>query len=241
MSTASENMNPCYHRTIRAPSVRAIREGFTLIELLVVIAIIAALAAMVVGGAGYAIRKGRESAIRSEMNRLITAIDSYHAAFGQYPPDNVVSRTPLVVDPLVNPLYYELTGTVVDNNNRTFRAVSGSDDIPAAVIQSYFRMEGFVNAKPDAKELKSLPISFSKANSGTLNSTPPLRLLTVPVKWPLNLPPVVAGGEPGLNPWRYVSTSPTNNPTTYDLWADYVDGKKVRTVCNWTKEILERP
>lgn len=215
--------------------------GFTLIELLVVIGIIALLAGLLVGMAGYATRKNRESAIRGEMNRLITAIDSYQAAFGQYPPDTVVSRTPLIVDPVVNPLYYELTGTVVDNTTRTFLAADGQTRIPAALVQSNFRMEGFVNAKPDPKELKSLPITFKSTQYGTNNSTPPLRLLAVPVKWPLNLPPIIPGGTPGLNPWRYVSTSPTNNPTTYDLWAEYVEGKKIKTIGNWTKEILERP
>ncbi len=218
--------------------------AFTLIELLVVISIIAVLAGLIVGLAGYATRKNRDAAIRAEMNKLITAIEAYNAAFGQYPPDNVVRRNPLRVDPLINPLYYELSGTIVDNDNKTFRTPNVSSNdlsalIPAGVVKSTFNMDGFVNAKPDPKDLKKLPITFTSKQYGTNNSVPEIRLLAVPVAWPLNQPPLIGGGTPGLNPWRYVSTSPTNNPTSFDLWAEYVDGKKIKIICNWSKDILE--
>jgi hypothetical protein len=56
----------------------------------------------------------------------------------------------------------------------------------------------------------------------------------VPVPWPLT-----RADQPtrirGLNPWRYVSTQPTNNPATYDLWAEYLDGKDLKIIGNWSK------
>jgi hypothetical protein len=48
--------------------------------------------------------------------------------------------------------------------------------------------------------------------------------------------PPLNNGSPALNPWCYNSSSPTNNPTTYDLWIDIlVDGKIVR-ICNWRSQ-----
>jgi hypothetical protein len=36
-----------------------------------------------------------------------------------------------------------------------------------------------------------------------------------------------------LNPWRYVSTNPTNNVGRFDLWVDLVIGPNVYRVSNW--------
>ena len=212
--------------------------AFTLIELLVVIAIIGVLAGLIVGLSGYAARKMRESRIRTELNALVTAIESYHARFGHYPKDNVVSTVPLVVNPVTNALFYELSGTVLSNT--TFRTREGQEAIDAANIVTFFNMEGFVNSSTDPKQVKSF-MNFKKKQYEELflGGTPDVELLVVPVPWPLDRidPPT---GRKGLNPWRYVSTSPTNNPTTFDLWAEYVDGKRVRIICNWSKDILER-
>ncbi|MBT7026644.1 MAG: prepilin-type N-terminal cleavage/methylation domain-containing protein, partial [Verrucomicrobia bacterium] len=79
------------------------RRGFTLVELLVVIVIIGILASLVVGLSGTAGRKMRESRTRAELTAIGTAIESYKAKFGHYPPDNPK-------DPALNSLYYELTG-----------------------------------------------------------------------------------------------------------------------------------
>ena len=83
------------------------RRGFTLIELLVVIVIIGILASLVVGLSGTASRKMRESRTRAELAGIGTAIESYKAKFGHYPPDNPK-------DPALNSLYYELTGCLFD-------------------------------------------------------------------------------------------------------------------------------
>ena len=215
--------------------------AFTLIELLVVIAIIAVLAGLIVGLSGYSNRKMKESRIRTELNALVTAIESYHARFGHYPKDNVVSKAPLVVNPVTNALFYELSGTVLDNATGIFRTREGDERIDAANVRTYFNMEGFVNSSTDPKQVKSF-MTFKKKQYEELfppNSVPDVELLVVPVPWPLDSgnPPTA---KKGLNPFRYVSTSPTNNPTTFDLWAEYVDGKRIRIICNWSKDILEK-
>ena len=37
-----------------------------------------------------------------------------------------------------------------------------------------------------------------------------------------------------LNPWRYVSSNPTNNPGEFDLWVDIIVGGKTNRICNWS-------
>jgi hypothetical protein len=65
------------------------------------------------------------------------------------------------------------------------------------------------------------------------------RLLVCSVKWsdpasqPILVPPAV---ENGLNPWRYVSKNPTNNPTSFELWVDVLIGGKTYRISNWSKQ-----
>ena len=224
------------------PVLKTVETGrasaFTLVELLVVIAIIGVLAGLIVGLSGFAGRKMRESRIRSELNQLITAIEAYQSKFGHYPPDSVVPGT-TVPNPATNQLYYELTGTVVDNVAKTFRTPNRQATLPGAAVQAYFGAEGFVNSSADPKQVKSF-MSFRVSQYQELGSSPNVELLVVPVPWPLSDFDQPTSKR-GLNPWRYVSRNPTNNPTTYDLWAEYKDGRKVKVICNWSKDILERP
>ena len=238
-------------RSATNPSAsRAHRSGFTLIELLVVIGIIALLASLVVGLTAHAARKMRESRIRGELEQIATAIDAYHAEFNQYPPDNVVSRDPLVVNPVANSLYYELTGVIVDPdpNKARFRSPNRQQWIGASTVSSLFNADGFVNAGATAKETKSFLTSLTSAQHKSILKSPvDVEVLAVAADWPVNnplLPPPFNSTDPDvkrINPVRYVaSPHATNNPATFDLWAEYVEGKKVKIICNWSKDILEK-
>jgi hypothetical protein len=44
-------------------------------------------------------------------------------------------------------------------------------------------------------------------------------------------------GGVDLNPWRYNSSSPTNNPGSYDLWVQLSIGGKTNLICNWSKQV----
>jgi prepilin-type N-terminal cleavage/methylation domain-containing protein len=237
MSAPRDNkMNACSFNGFSGRRSRA----FTLIELLVVISIIALLASLIVGGTRYAGAKMRESRIRAELNALVSAIESYKADIGFYPPDNVVSRNPLVVNPVTNALFYELTGTVVSND--TFVSRSGSEAIGTVDARQFFGVDGFANHKKSPSELHRPFIQLKSGQFKEISSPPgpDVEVLAVPVGWPLN-----RADQPtrvkGLNPWRYVSTSPTNNPQSFDLWAEYVEGKKVKIICNWSRDIIEKP
>jgi type II secretory pathway pseudopilin PulG len=221
-------------------------------ELLVVIAIIGILAALIFPAAGAIKKRATISKAQTEMDRVIVAIELYKEKLGAYPPDN-----PRL--PALNPLYFELLGTrqptptlyetldkAVQMPLGAFpRAFSGLDAnnnvVPSGV-------SGFVNSDRPAGEETLAARTFLRGlqpgqfvdglNNGVSN-----RLLTCTVQWPKNLPPLVPSFQPveaGVypNPWRYVSSNPTNNPGTYDLWVDLVVGGKTNRISNWRRQPL---
>jgi len=61
------------------------RDYFTLLELLVAIAVIAVLAGLTVGGARFAFQRSEEATIRSRLQKLEMALESYRRDWGYYP------------------------------------------------------------------------------------------------------------------------------------------------------------
>src|ERR1700751_3501851 len=90
---------PATHIRVLRPVFRA--RAFTLIELLVVIAVISLLAAMIFPITGAVTRNRIRSRARTELEKVVTAIEVYKSKLGHYPPDNPDNAT-------VNQLYYEL-------------------------------------------------------------------------------------------------------------------------------------
>jgi prepilin-type N-terminal cleavage/methylation domain-containing protein len=233
-----------------APDIRGVervrirqRHGFTLVEMLAVIAVIAVLAGLVVGLTSRTSRAGRDNKVKVMRDQLVTAIEAYQAEFGYYPPDSrFASGLP---NSAINPLFYELTGMVLDNAQGLFYSPDHGDALSSPQIQSVFNLDGFVNASPDPARVRKF-IELRPEQYGLLRESPEVHLLVVPVAWPLNpeqrgLPPAPVPSRPGLNPWRYVSTNPTNNPGRFDLWAEFVDGQTVRMISNWHRDIVDRP
>jgi len=71
---------------------------------------------------------------------------------------------------------------------------------------------------PGYADLEVLAVGFSSDASGKKGTGIPWLPAIAP-----NLHPVTT--NPGLNPWRYVSTNPTNNPGRFDLWAELPTGR----------------
>jgi hypothetical protein len=159
----------------------------------------------------------------------------------------------------VNPLFYELWGMIASPTTvagqviyftNTFNAnpnagVSGYETITSTLLQQYFNVGGVQNSSPDtneiinffrtlnAKEIQNIGPSaqvpvwvFATPAVGPTNSTPPA---PPPVPWS----PVL---HQFVNVIRYVSSNPTNNPTSYDLWVDLLIGGKTNRVSNWSKD-----
>lgn len=216
---------------IRTPHSFSRTGGFTLIEMLVVIAIIAILAGLIVGGAGYATKQSRVSRVQAEMHALVSSIESYHKDKGFYPPDN----TNIITQPS---LFYELTGTITTNGGTTFTSPLTQDNLTSGNVGTLFNVGGFLNSSPDSTAIRNFDPAVAKSGgSGSFyisgNSGPTFTLFGVPVDGPFMTNSTA--GKP-MNPWRYVSSTPTNNTGSYDLWMDVKYGGKTNRISNWSPD-----
>lgn len=64
------------------------------------------------------------------------------------------------------------------------------------------------------------------------NGTAVAKVLACSVPWPGTTNAPVSGTT--INPFRYNSSNPTNNPTTYDLWVDVIIAGQTNRFCNWS-------
>jgi type II secretory pathway pseudopilin PulG len=204
------------------------RAGFTLTELMVVIGVIILLAAMTVGGVSRAVSKGKETRVRAELAQLITAIEAYKSDINSYPPDNPVY-------PARSPLFYELSGVVVTNRDGIFSfSTHGADEVlSTADAKAWLGVDGFQNAVMNPDQIRTY-LTLRSEQYGEI--TDDVEVLLVPVPWPRAASQQPIPDRPGLNPWRYrapENRSATNNPGSFELWAEYVDGNNVRVVSNW--------
>jgi prepilin-type N-terminal cleavage/methylation domain-containing protein len=223
---------------IRNPST-----AFTLIELLIVIAIIAILASLVFPVVGAINKKKQISRAQTELQALAQAIEGYHTKLGFYPPDNPNN-------PITNLLYFELLGTTNDgvppNTPQNFGTLDGSAQISTTLLNQYFNVQGLANTSTRAKSddrgaaastflTHLLPAGISVVDTGQQQ----IKILVCGVTWPTALTPLMSAAPPGTNPWRYVSTHPTNNTASFDLWVDVVIKGKTNRVSNWNAQPIQ--
>ncbi len=169
--------------------------------------------------------------VRAQRLLLVNAMDAYHRRFGCYPPDNHGRTNPPAVDPILNPLLYELSGVLFDADNEVFTG-TGFPPLTTKEVASLFRLTCFTNAIP-AKP-GAVPESFLNSlqttvlgihempDVSTFGHSPPPEIVD----------PEVAA-EFDISPWRYVSSDPTNNPGKYDLWMELSLGKRKQVIGNW--------
>jgi prepilin-type N-terminal cleavage/methylation domain-containing protein len=209
--------------------------GFTLVEVLVVIAIIAVLA----GLAMYVFNSGEKKAViqhaQSELGQLETAIDTYHARYGFYPPSNKNGGNP-------NQLYYELIGTTVSasSTGTNFTTLDNASTVSATTIQSVFGVGAFVNCtKGSGDDSKPAQTFLPGLKSGEVASNGVVYVIgTSATSDPgyLPMPGFTSLTGRAANPWCYACPG-TNNPSSYDLWIQLSVGGKIYLVCNWVKGV----
>lgn len=209
------------------------RKGFTLIELLVVVAIIGILAALVISAAASSSTKAKISATQSELAQVESAINDYHGTLGFFPPDNPNTA-------VINPLYFELLGTTNDGNTYVTLDTSAQISNATGAINSTFGRQGFANSGKQAHsdDYRGAPMPFLKQlkskQIGAIPGNPGIKIVVCSVEWPESGGSAPISGT-NLNPWRYVSTHPTNNSGSFDLWVDLVLGNKTYRVNNWNQ------
>jgi len=220
------------------------RLAFTLIELLVVIAIMSILAALIIPITGAVTRHKLRSRTRAELRSIESAIEDYKTKRGYYPPDNPNSALYL------NQLYYELSGTSFSND--VYTTLDGSASVTKAQLASgpgnafglRSQVNGIMNTTKGGgdegmaaqKYLRDLkPAQVATMITG-------IKILVGSVGWDSSLGQPLPPGPPygpqkaGLNPFRYVSTNPTNNPKSFDLWIDIMVQGKTNRIGNWSED-----
>jgi len=220
------------------------RAAFTLIELIIVIAIIGVLASLIFPIVGVINKKKQLSVAQTQLKAIEMAIDGYKTKLGYYPPDNTNNVA-------VNQLYFELMGTT---NNGAGAAkpptiwvtMDGSAQIGTTTtpnISTVFGVTGFANTSTHAHSDDEGAAAGTFINNLTPNqvalydlSKPNVKLLVCSVVWPQEKTPTPVPLNHAANPFCYVSTHPTNNTASYDLWVDIVIGGKTNRVCNWSTQ-----
>lgn len=230
MKMKSEMRNPEFE-TRRASA------AFTLIELLVVIAVMAILAALVIPITGAVSRSKIRSKARAQLEQIATGIELYKAKLGHYPPDNRIN-------PGMNQLYFELLGTTVSNVNgqMLYTTLDGSARIKTSSLTALFNAGGIINSSQgtggDEGRVAARFISSIKPDQVATITNAVIDPNTELVKIFISGTPSQAGG---VNNVFYVSSSPTNNPNSYDLWVDVLINGKTNRLSNWNKEPIIFP
>lgn len=211
----------------------AFRKAFTLIELLVVLAIISILATLISAGIRGAGIHAKLALANSECGEMVSAIQDFRDTIGFYPPDNPAN-------PAMAPLYFELLGTTNDGN--TFVTLDTSAQISLTDLNAKFSRQGLVNSATHAHvtDEKGAPMSFlrtlrPKQVGAPYPDKPQIKILVCSLEWPAVATPAPPISFTTLNPWRYVSTHPTHNTSSFDLWVDLPIGGKVYRVSNWNQ------
>jgi hypothetical protein len=216
------------------------------------VAIIAILAGLILATAGYATSHARRVRTETERDAIISAISSYKDKKGQYPPDNPNSTR-------INGLFYELTGVVYNpGGGPSFVSKVTQETLLATAVKNQpkalFGRDGFVNSSPDINEVDNFYPSVAKSArtaqfaipGGAAGATFPLFGVAVvgPLLTNVAIPAEIAdanilkNGVDGkvMNIWQYVSTNPTNNPNSYDLWMEVPYAGKTNRISNWSKD-----
>jgi prepilin-type N-terminal cleavage/methylation domain-containing protein len=213
--------------------------AFTLMELLTVIAIIAVIAALLMPLVGAVKRRAYLQVTQAQMAQIETAIDRYKSAYGFYPPSNPNTVNNLA-SALNNQLYFELVGTTITANG-AFLTLDGSATIAAANVNTAFGVSGFMNcskttADESAPQARDFLPDLKPDQIGSVSTNGvAISILVASVGGPD--PAYQPLGVRDVNPWRYNSSNPANNPGSYDLYVQLVIAGKTNLICNWSKEV----
>lgn len=211
------------------------RRAFTLIELLVVMAVIAVLAAMIFPAATMVKKNAAFKRVRTQMEALASAIDTYKENVKVLPPENPGN-------PALNPLFYELAGTTSTGASSYSTPLGLGINNPASFFGA--GVSGFVNlargnadeAQPAKNCLSNIkPNQYLEVKVGAADGA----VLGVTDAGPLVYSN--ADNSKTINPWRYTSASATNNVGSYDLWVDFSVGSKNYRICNWNDKPIPLP
>ncbi len=167
--------------------------------------------------------------IRNQRAKLIAAIEAYKAHFGVYPPDHVLSRHPLVVDPATNTLLYELVGVIYNPTNKMFQ-VGGMEAAEASYVTNLLQCDGFKNCAESPDKITRF-LKLDPVPNRLLHDDPDVFALSFQI--PVQSASPELAWEYHSSPWRYISSAPTNNPGRFDLWMELQTRWQTVVIGNW--------
>jgi hypothetical protein len=197
------------------------------------------IALLILGGIGYGIflvghrvwvQRLAKSAIpgylaelRSQRDRLLGAIERYHAHFGYYPPNR---STNLAERAIMNPLYYELVGTQWNSDFQAYRIPTAKATIEPETMERFFAMKSFSNSLSHpfwpTNFIEGLALVGREENDVALMS--------------YNAPEDISSevdAEFTVSAWRYAADPALRNPGKFDLWIEVeVLGRRF-VINNW--------
>ncbi|PWU08587.1 MAG: hypothetical protein C5B50_29285 [Verrucomicrobia bacterium] len=208
--------------------------------MLVVIAIIATLAALTFGSMGGIKQARIKKRAASELAQVETAIESYKARMGYYPPaDNSYTNPTFGVQ--LNSLYFELLGVTNNPANSICSTLDGSASIPGVAVTNTFgpNVGGILNCtRGGGGDEGGKAVPFIKTlTSGQFLVTPnasPYAVLGTALEGPIM---ITDSTFKKINPWRYRNPG-LSNANSFDLWTVVYVGGRTGLVCNWSKTPL---
>lgn len=170
--------------------------------------------------------------IRVQRQKLVNAIEAYQAHFGFYPPDHVLSRPPLVVDAVTNWLMYELAGVTYNSTNRCYQ-LGRMEAADAKYVKDFFQCDGFKNCDENGRSVTRFlpPPPGGDMAIRQFHDDPDVYVLGCNIS-DATIPAEVVW-EFDFSSWRYVASSPTNNPGKFDLWVEVQTKNRSVTIGNW--------
>jgi hypothetical protein len=162
---------------------------------------------------------------------LVSAIQNYKATLGSYPPDHVVLRSPLIVDPVTNQLMYELFGTLYSPTNDSFLPHQ-YPRIKGAVARRFFNVDTFKNSAEKPELVRQFLDKTNVPAEFLIQGRPDVVGL-------LGMWPNWEGMDSDLYQffeavsWRYNSSCPAHNPGAFDLWIEIKTSRTNIVIGNW--------
>ena len=167
--------------------------------------------------------------VRHQRDAISQALEAYKAQFGMYPPDHLISRQPFIVDPVTNTLLYELSGVVLNPANNNIQ-VARLEPADLAYVTNFFHCPPFRNFS-DKKDGVKRFLPEENAASRQFHDDPDVFALGFYIS--SEAIPSELIWEVDASTWRYVSSSPTNNPGKFDLWIEIKTKDRTVTIGNW--------
>ena len=134
-----------------------------------------------------------------------------------------------MVDPVKNPLFYELVGVTYNPEKKTFES-PGMESADAKYVKEFFHCDGFRNDAAKGEQVKRF-LTVDPLPAHQLHDDPDVFAIGFDELYHEEFIPVV--WEIETSPWRYVSSAPTNNPGKFDLWIELKTKNRTLTIGNW--------